>query len=277
MVRFFGTLVSLVCIVATATAETLLTDAKIAKIDDRGMVLQVGSQPLAVEDNYQTRFWLNKASAKRESFHAGDAVFVRIKTDVDPPQLREMADRATWTWLDSIRKGAKRGTIEKRDPKSLTIKFDDGSTFAYRCTDKTVVQLKSKPGAVLSDLEAGMMVYAKGRLLPSLDTFLSEVSDSLIESKSEAGMKSKKVKMTPLPTEGSIEGRIVQVNGELSMIDVQSDRLLHVTFTSSTKFTLDGQTVTKAELRIQMNARVAYRRDKAGRIIASSVGLLSKL
>jgi len=266
-------IVGLAVLIAGATqAETLLTEAKIVEVTERGFILQVGTQPLAVEDTYQTKFWLGKTPRKREVFKAGDAVHCRIKTDADPPQLREMADRNTWPWLDTTRKSFKKGTIEEIDAKYLTLKFDDGSQFSYRATDKSAIKLRGK-AASLTDLEPGQIVWAKGRLLPTLDTFLAELTDSApaVTAKEPAGAKGKIPKLEPLKAEGVLEGVVLRHHGQISMFDIEADRVLHITYTASTKFTLDGQNATKAAIRPQLKARVTYKRDKAGRIIASKV------
>lgn len=263
-----------VFLVGLSGAETLLTEAKIVEVTERGFILQVGTQPLAVEDTYQTKFWIGKMPSKKEVFKAGDGVHCRIKTDADPPQLREMCDRNTWPWLDSARRDYKKGTIEEIDAKYLTLKFDDGSKFSYRATDKSAIKLKGK-AASLTDLEPGQTVWAKGRLLPTLDTFLAELTDAApaAAAKEPAAAKGKTPKLEPLKAEGVLEGAVLRHHGQISMFDIEADRVLHITYTASTKFTLDGQNSTKAAIRPQLKARVTYKRDKAGRIIASKVDL----
>lgn len=273
MVRTFG-LLSSFFLAAIGATETLLTDAKVIEVTERGFALQVGTQPLIVEDTYQTKFWLNKSNAKRDAFKAGDAVSCRIKTDADPPQLREMADRTTAAWLESIRKDFKKGTIEAVDSKFLTMKFEDGSQFAYRATDKSAIKIKGKSASVL-DLEPGQVAWAKGRLLPTLDTFLVELTDAApaVAAKEPSTAKGKVPKMQPLRPDGVLEGMVTRHHAQISMFDIETDRMLHITYTATTKFTLDGQPATKAALRPQLRARINYKRDKAGRLIASKVDL----
>ena len=275
--RLSVTFLAAVCIVTVGSAETLLTEAKIVKLDERGLILQVGTQPLAVEDNYQTKFWQAKKPAKKEAFLAGDLVVARIKTDADPPQLREVADKATHGWLESIRKDFQKGVIEKVDSKFVTVKFADGSTFGYRATDKSKITLKGK-AASTANLEEGLAVYAKGRLLPTLDTFLVELTDvapPAASAKAKQPEKGPKSKMTPLKPDGLLEGTVSRHHPEISMFDIEADRMLHITYTSATKFSLDGQPATKDAIRLRLRARIAYKRDKAGRIIASRVELFT--
>ncbi|MEQ1821409.1 MAG: DUF5666 domain-containing protein [Fimbriimonadaceae bacterium] len=263
-------------LVLIGSAETLITDAKIISSSEGGYVLQVGTQPLAVEDNYQTRFYRNKEAAKRDGFKAGDTVVCRIKTDADPPQLREMADKATWQWLDDIRKKPQKGQITKIDSKFVTIKLDIGGSHSYRATEKSDVLIGGKPGT-LADLRADMVVYIKGRTLPTLDTFADVISNqAIVIAKKETATttgKQKTKKMDPIEPEGVLTGTVTAVHGEISMFDVQADRVLHITYNSSTKFSLDGSNASASALAVGLGARVTYKRDKSGRIIASRVDL----
>jgi hypothetical protein len=263
-------------LVLFAHAETLITESKIISVSEGGFVLQVGTQPLVVEDNYQTRFLRNKESVKRDAFKAGDMVVCRIKTDADPPQLREIADKATWQWLDDIRKKPQRGTITKIDAKYVTLKLDIGGSHSYRATDKSDVLIGGKPGS-LGDLHNDMVVYIKGRTLPTLDTFADVISNqAIVVAKKETttpakGQKTKK--MDPLVPEGLLTGTVTGVHGEILMFDIQADRTLHITYTSSTKFTLDGANASSSNLAIGLGVKITYKRDKSGRINASRVDL----
>jgi hypothetical protein len=144
-----------------AGAETLVTEAKILEVTERGFILKVGTEPLVVEDSPETRLWKGYVQAKRDAFAKDEAVGVRVKTDTDPPLLREMADASTWNWLLKIRKEPMKGTIEKVDARSMLVKFADGRSFEYRHSEKTKVNLAGK-SAALSDLESGKSVYLKG-------------------------------------------------------------------------------------------------------------------
>ncbi|MEQ1932676.1 MAG: hypothetical protein ABL962_02180 [Fimbriimonadaceae bacterium] len=271
---FFTSLFAL--LVLLASAETLITDAKVISSSEGGYVLQVGTQPLAVEDNYQTRYYRNKETVKRDAFKGGDTVVCRIKTDADPPQLKEIADKPTWQWLDDVRKKPQRGTITKIDSKYVTVKLDIGGSHSYRATDKSDVLIGGKPGS-LSDLKSEMVIYIKGRTLPTLDTFADLISNqAIVVAKKEAASstgKQKTKKMDPIEPEGVMTGTITSVHTEILMFDIEADRVLHITFSSSTKFTLDGANSSSSGLAKGLGARVTYKRDKNGRIIASKVEL----
>lgn len=263
-----------------ANAENEILEAKVLEVTEKGFVLQVGTEPLAVDDEHDTKFWKGKSSAKRDDLKAGDAVFARVKVDNDPPVLRELADKETWKWLDKIRKEPQAGTIDKIDSKYLTVKFPDGTKFSYRATDKSKVNLKDKADAGLSDLKSGQMVYLKGRTLPTLDTWLVEVSDSPIAlpksaTKKTSEPKPKVVRKAALPESGKLEGHTLVLIPKMSMFDViaSDNRSLHISFNSQTKFFLEGKPTTPQAIERGLRFSLLYQRDRFGRILATKVEL----
>ncbi|MFN8218832.1 MAG: DUF5666 domain-containing protein [Fimbriimonadales bacterium] len=261
-----------------ASAESLLTSAKVIKVTERGLILQVGTEPLAVEDSTTTKYWRGRAVGKREAYVPGENVMARINTKEDPPELKEIADEASWKWLDGIRKHPQKGTVEKLDSKFLTVRLVDGTAFSYRATDKTDVTLKGKSSR-LSDLEVGATVWVKGRTLPTLDTWAVTVTDEPIPDKAAKTSKEPseaKPKMKPLEASGVVEGELVGHHPELKMLDLdQGGRTLHVTYSNSTVFFLDGKPARPTDVQIQQHVRATYKRDKSGRILASRVELSS--
>jgi hypothetical protein len=263
-----------------ARAENEIVEGKVLERTEKGFVLRVGTEPLAVDDEHDTRFWHGKGPAKRDDLNVGDSVFARIKTDNDPPILRELADKDTWNWLNRIRTEPQSGTIEKVDSKTVTVKFSDGSKFVYRATDKSKVSLKDKMNAGLSDLTVGQQVYAKGRTLPTFDTWLVEISDSPIAgsaSKSKTTKKKEdKVPRAPaLPESGKLEGHTLVDIPKLSMFDViaADNRSLHISYDEKTKFYLEGKICTPSMIERGMRFSLLYHRDRFGRILATKVEL----
>lgn len=269
-------LLTLLWLPAWSMAETLISEAKILKITERGFILRVGTDPLAVEDTPETKWWRDKSQGKREAFKEGDSVYARIKTNADPPILRELADKASWQWLDSIRKGSRSGKIEKIDPKYITLKLDDGSTFTYRASDKSQVKLKGKPSS-LGELQAGMKVYAKGRTLANLETWLALVADEPIPETAAKETKKKKEKLEPIPLSGVLQGSTLGMFIDLKMFDMISGvRALHISYSYATKWFFNGKTAKSSAFQRDLDCIVTYRRDKAGRIIATKVELFER-
>lgn len=279
----------IVCFAAAMAAclsysETLVTAAKIAEVTERGLVLMIGTEPVVVEDTSDTRWWRANTLAKKESFRAGDSVQVRIKTDADPPALKEIADLNTWKWLDSVRKEFRPATIEKIDSRMLHVKFDDGTKFSYRFTEKSGLELKDKPSASGSDLSAGMRIYIKGRLLPNLDTWVFMITDTppAVTEKKPASGSSKAPKVSaakekPLPDSGKLEGRMVTHLPNLRMFDILVDpKSFHITYDRDTKFYLDKKLMDASILRTGQVVVVTYKRDKYGRLLSSKVEIFSK-
>jgi hypothetical protein len=273
-----GTVLAVLCLTllvwSTAAAETLLTEARILKVTERGFIFRVGTEPLAVEDGPDAKFWKGKAAAKRGSFTEGEVVFLRLKTDSDPPQLREMADKDTWKWLDNARKTAQLATIEKIDSKYITVKFGDGSTFLYRYTEKSEIKLKDKPEASIADVSVGMRLYVQGRTLANLDTWLLRLSDEAPPAKAAPKPATKAAPPAPLPQSGKLEGVIEAHASDLKMIDIAyQGRTLHVSYKEDTKFFLNLEPAKPGNIARGITAVIYYTRDKTGRIIASKVEL----
>jgi len=259
-----------------ARGETLVTAAKILEVTPRGFILMVGTQPLAVEDTPDTLWWFRMASGKRGDFKVDDSVHVRIKTDSDPPVVREMADPETWKWLDAIRKTPKKGTIESMDAKYVSIKFDDGTKFRYRITDKSDVMIGGKEGSLI-DLKAGMSVWVRGRLLPTLDTWVMEISDTEPPKKETKPAKTTKTETDtrkPIALTGILTGKITATLPKFKMIDVDvKGRLFHITTDSATQFFYKGKEAIAPTIKLGMTATVTYKRDKTGRIFAVKMEL----
>ena len=254
-------------------SESLTTSAKILEVTERGFVLKVGTEPLAVEDTPETKLWRACAKSERGAFKAQDSVQVRIKTDSDPPTLREMADPESWAWLEKIRKEPQKATIEKMDAKSIDVRFPDGKAFTYRYSDNTEITLGGKKASA-SELAKGQTIYLKGRLYSSLDTGLAKVSDLPILGKPVA--KPKREKFPPLPPSGSLEGKVLEIRSNLRMIDLEAEgRTLHITYSQNTAITLDGKPAGLADIAKGQRCHVQYKRDKTGRILASKVELFS--
>jgi hypothetical protein len=264
-----------------ARGETLITACRILEVTDRGFILMVGTELLAVEDTPETRWWLKGAQADRKGFAKDAQVHVRIKTDADPPILREMADAGTWKWLEETRKEFRKGVIDKVDAKFLHVKFADGSSFSYRLTEKSPLKLANKAAATISDLSPGLTIWVKGRLLPTLDTWAAEVRDTppaepaaKKNTKGSSAAPTKQIASKPIPTSGKLETIVQGHYPQLKMFDVIFDnRTLHITYNADTKWTYSGKAGRPEQLTKNLEAVITYRRDKSGRIIASKVEL----
>jgi len=273
--RFFGLLFLFVVWTGLTFAETQIVDARVAKVDGTSIVLNTASGPLVAAFDEKTKFWKNKAESTADKFVEGDAVVARLKTNADPTELRELADKASWTWLDAIRKTPQQATVVQLDQKYLYVKLAVGGEFKYRITEKSGIELKGKNPAMVSDLTPGLVVYVKGRTLATLDTWVVLVSDQPIAANAKATKSSKTgkaVKAAPLPAAGTFEATVTKVTLTINMIDVlESGRVLHVTYVGSTRFTKDGKAVSFRDIAAGNRVKVSYRRDKLGRIIANAI------
>lgn len=254
-------------------AETLLAEAKIASIDARGFILKIGTEEVPVEDESSTRFWKSKDVAKKEQFVVGDEVGVRIKIDSTPAVVREMADLDTWKWLNRVRKEVVSGTVVKAESKFVTLRLEDSSTFTFRISDKTDLKVKGQDVSV-TDLAEGQKLYAKGRLLPSLDTWLVSLSDTEPAAKTTTKSKSTKEKSLRISAAGKLRGVVDHHLPAHGMFDIWYEgRLLHITYTAKTTFTWGKEKTGPGDLRKGVGVDITYKRDSFGRLIASKVEL----
>jgi hypothetical protein len=273
VIRLLLVLVALV-VAAAASAETLLTKAKIAEITERGFILSVGTEVIPVVDETATRFWRSRQPATKEDFKVGDLVGVRLKTDATPTLVREMADGATWDWLLKVRKEVLPAEVVKVDLKSIVLKVE-GVEFSFRYSDKSEITVaKKKTSAV--ELEKGQKLFVKGRLLPTLDTWLVSASD-VAPAPVVAKASAKKPALPPLNigNSGTIKGVVHMHQPHLRMFDlVIQERIVHFAYTPATAFFVDGKKSTASAVERGLTAQVVYKRDQFGRLIVSKVELL---
>src|SRR5688572_24510664 len=107
-----------------AWAETLVTRAKIAEIDGTSIVLEIGTEAVPARFDKAAKFWKAKKPSDLNGFAKGDAVTVRLKTDADPPVVREIADPATYEWLTRVRKEPIEAKVVKVDAKQVVVALD---------------------------------------------------------------------------------------------------------------------------------------------------------
>jgi hypothetical protein len=253
-----------------AWAETLVTRANIAEIDGTSIVLEIGTEAVPARLDKATKFWKAKKPADLDGFAKGDAVAVRLKTDADPPVVREIADPATYEWLTLIRKEPVRAEVVKVDAKQVVVALDADTRFVYRHSENSKVSVGGE-NLKVTDLTEGQKLYFKGRLLPTLDTWLVLATD-----KRPAGSE-------PEPTEvpryrpartGKLEGLVDGHHPLYWKVDLYiGDKLMHVTYTRETQIKLDGRKAQPRHIERGLRIRATYRRDQFGRLIASKIEL----
>ncbi len=255
-------------------AGSKIVEGKIeAAPEGEAWVLRIGTEAVPVALEKKTRFWANRAAADAKAFKVGDAVVARIAPDESPAAVRELADKASWDWLEKIRKGVREATVKGYDGKKLTVTFADGTEMAYRATDKSKITLDGKE-ATLGEVKTGQKLWMKGRTLPSLDIWLVAASDKAIAEapKKTPTKKADAPKHKKLPASGKLEGEIdLHWQGQ-HMFDMIIDGVrMHVSYVGSTAFTFGGTKCGPNELVHGRRGTITYKRDQYGRIMASKV------
>jgi hypothetical protein len=281
-----------VFVAACSQAASIVTLGKISALSDRGFVLTKADGTLNFEIESSSRIWHNRAPGRLVDFQVGELVVVRYKAGTTSPQIvRELADDKTANWLAEIRKKRLYGKVLRTDDRTLTVTFDDGSTFSYRATAKSKVSLRGQ-SVPYTALKPGQKLVLKGRTLPNMDTWLVSASDQMptnaedaesdsSASDSEEGTTEKPAAKPPKePTAKSktnrktLSGPIVAIFADYRMFDIRADGILmHITVNESTDFRLAGKKVNWRALETGMDAEISFRRDRLGRIIALRVDL----
>ena len=127
----------------------------------------------------RTLVWRAKKLAEPSVFKSGDDVVVRFrKSSVGPSTLYDLADTASWAWLDHLRHDTAQAAVREVDEKDLrVVEGPDAAEFAYRVTEKTQWSKGGKPAAP-SDFKAGDSVSIVPRLLPGGGTMAIAVTDN---------------------------------------------------------------------------------------------------
>lgn len=233
------------------------------------ILFRVGKEVLAGDFDRTTRFWRNFAVADRNAFQKGDKVGVRIKTTPSPSILREIADAATWKWLQKVRSETLPATLVRIEPEAMTVRFEDATTFTYRTTAKTGCTIKGLPTSLI-ELEEGQRLYVRGRLASNLDTTLIAVSDTAEGTRKPSA----KLKPLDLPNSGRVQGNLERHLPALRMFDITHEgHVLHITYRAGTVFLQEGKKALPANLNKGQRVQVAYKRDGFGRLIATKVEL----
>jgi hypothetical protein len=259
----------LMCIVALAGAETITTEATVVEVNDAGWLLKVGSETVPVADSPATRFWRKHAPGDRSDFKVGDAVGVRIRNDVSPALLREIADAATWKWLTKVRTETLACTLLRVDSEGVTVLLGDGTVFTYRPTVKTRCSLQGQPVNVV-ELDPGKRLYVRGRLQSNLDTWLVSISDNP-KLPTKEGEKPKPLRLAAF---GILRGPLERHLPSHRIFDIRyENRILHITYGPRTVFLSEGKKTLPTQMRIGQEVRIAYKRDGFGRLVATKVEL----
>lgn len=127
----------------------------------------------------KTRVLKEKKAVEAAAFKPGDTVVVRFRrSTAGPASLYDMADKASWEWLDRLRHETTPVTVVDATDESLkAAEGADRAEVDYRITEKTAWQKGGKPAAA-ADFKAGDRVYVVPRLLPSGGIMAMAVSDA---------------------------------------------------------------------------------------------------
>ena len=128
----------------------------------------------------KTRFLKGKQEAEASAFKPGETVVVHIRKarDGGDPQAMEVADKASWTWLDDVKRNTTEAVITSLEDEELAVAVGaEKIPLAYKVSDKTTWSRNGKPASA-ADFKAGDKVNIVPRSLPSGAIMARAVSDT---------------------------------------------------------------------------------------------------
>jgi hypothetical protein len=253
------------CLSANCFAETTSVVALIIGWDSRGWVLQVNAGKVRVAETKETRYWANFASGTRQSFSEGQNIRVKLTESGGQFKLREMADEATATWLDSLKQDVWVGRVVGGDIKSILVRFANLTEIKYKVSDKTKV-IFGKNSVRTTDLRAGQLIFVKGKS-SGYDILASEISDQPIEftlPKSQEAMT-----ISGLATEFDLERNAV-------VIEHPTRPKLSIFIESTSKIWFNGARVALEKIPTGSAILFRIKRERSGLLTASEVYAISR-
>lgn len=126
-----------------------------------------------------TTIYRNKKRASVSDFTSGTPIVVRYRrSSAGPPNLYDLADSASWEWLDRVRHATTRATIKEITEEHLHVLEGEGQAeIEYRITARTQWSRGGKPVSP-DDFKPGESVYVAPRLMARGRILAVAVSDA---------------------------------------------------------------------------------------------------
>lgn len=255
--------IGLLLLSGVALADTEIFDAKLIKLDPKeseAVVQKRGGPEQTAPLGKSAKLWADKKPVTQEDFKKQIGKTVRVRMSVRTnagDHIREMADLETAKWLDAIRRGEHKATLESIEDETVEVKFPDGAKFTYRFGDKTAITKQGKP-ATMEEFEKGDLVHVSPRLLSNLETTLLKISDA-----AQAAAVAK-----PTAERGLLKG-VDQTGKRLRFAPAgKADAL--IAFDQSTLFLLSGKTIQPKDVAVPVEASIEKKGEIAAKVILYS-------
>jgi len=251
----------------TAVADTEIFQARLDAFDpdqDTITLTRVGRPPINASLHKKARLWLNQQPASTDQFRemVGKSVMVRLSLGTATrPIIREMADPATWKWLERVRRGVVQGKLVSIEEDYLILEFADKSRFAYKVTRSTQLIREGTP-ATLEQFSIGETLYLAPRLLSNLDTMALAVSNR--ERDAQIGRE------RALPTvSGTLQA--IDKQNKILRVRTRAGDLREFRYDEKTEFILKGKPIGIEQIKLPVPVTVHRKRDEEGNDYARRV------
>jgi hypothetical protein len=251
----------------TACADTEIFQARLDAFDpnqDTITLTRVGRPPINASLHKKARLWLTQQPASTDQFRemVGKPVMVRLSLGTATrPIIREMADPATWKWLEKVRRGVVQGKLVSIEEDYLILEFADKSRFAYKVARSTQLMREGTP-ATLEQFSIGETLYLAPRLLSNLDTMALAVSNR--ERDAQIGRE------RALPT---VSGTLQAIDKQNKILKVRTRAgdLREFRYDEKTEFILKGKPIGIEQIKLPVPVTVHRKRDEEGNDYARRV------
>lgn len=265
-------MITLLALAVLAKSETVVIDGVLTAVEGNVVSVAGAGRTLRGLAGPKTRFWRVGATSALPKFAINETVRARFRVDEAGVELRELSDPGSAEMLDAVRTRYLPATVKKTDSAGWILTLANGAEHFYRKVPSTRLDR--------GVLKEGDKIWARGRMLASLDTVLVHASDvAPPQGPGSAGGTAPSPKPTPTPRPigdgGMVDVKIVAIIAGMPMFDVDYDgRTYHVTYDASTVFRYERRSVRFGENWLRANVRMRFRRDRFNRILAMRVDWL---
>lgn len=215
-----------------------------------------------------TTIYRNKTRASVNEFTSGTPIVVRYRrSSAGPPNLYDLADSASWEWLDRVRHATTRVTIREITEDYLhVVEGTDQAEIEYRITANTQWSRGGKPVSP-GDFKPGERVYVAPRLMARGRILALAVSDSA----NSANILKERTRPT-------VTGEVTAVDLAAKMLSLRTvaGDARELALSSDCKVRQSSKDVSPDALRVGQTVTAHLRRNEQGERLVTLITIQAK-